>query len=135
MLFLNELCVEVTPRELGLERLIELLPHRRKAYGRDPERRLVGLIIDEARPVRPQTAQGLRGMVPDDTGADTNGALITSTCLSPTLGRQIGLGYVPWESRYPGTRVTAGAMRATVARLPFYDPAKRLVRDGAQAFA
>ena len=135
MLFLNELCVEVTPCELGLERLVELLPHRRRAYARDPERRLVGLMIDEARPVRPETAHPSGGARPANTRADASGALLTSTCFSPTLERRIALGYVPWESRYPGTRVTAGSVRATVARLPFYDSGKRLVRDTARVFA
>ena len=51
-------------------------------------------------------------------------ARITSVCFSPTLHRRIALGFVPWEARYPGTRISAAGVGATVTRLPFYDPPK-----------
>ena len=119
ILFANELRVNVTPLELGFERLIELQPQRRHALRSTPSRRLVGLLFEE------------RLSFPSSPTAGRTDLVVTSACFSPTLGRRIGLGFVPWEARYPGTRVSAGEVRATVARLPFYDPAKRLVRVSA----
>ena len=56
---------------------------------------------------------------------------MTSTCWSPLYGRRLGIGFVAAEDAYPGTRVSlSSGVRARVARLPFYDPAKLLPRRG-----
>ncbi len=52
---------------------------------------------------------------------------VTSVTLSPTLGHVIGMAYVRPEQAVPGTsfsiRVDGGEMiRATVVKVPFYDP-------------
>jgi aminomethyltransferase len=98
------------PRELGLGRLVE-----RRAWPREnPARRLVGLEIDPG----PGRA---RGWLP--------AARITSECDSPLFGRRIGLGFVEAGAAAPGTRVALQDGRAArVARLPFYDPARRRPR-------
>jgi glycine cleavage system aminomethyltransferase T len=45
------------------------------------------------------------------------------------MERELGLGFVATGDAYPGTTVTLdGGERAKVARLPFYDPARRLPR-------
>ena len=133
VLFSRELALEVTPYELGLARLLDhplpvgcgpTYPHREPSAGmtalaarrfREPARCLVGLLLDG-----PPRAPG------DER--DAAAARITSACRSPLLDRWIGLGFVPGALRHPGTRVQVGATRASVARLPFYDPGKRLPR-------
>lgn len=115
VLFTNELAVHVTPAELGLERLVERGTRCRIA----PRRRLAGFLLDGA--VEPERAELER--VQDDR------AIVTSACRSPLFERWIGLGFVSDECRYTGTRVRFGGNeRATVTRLPFYDPLKRRVR-------
>jgi len=54
---------------------------------------------------------------------------MTSKAWSPLMERELGLGFVAAGDAYPGSTVTlnCGAV-ATVARLPFYDPARRLPR-------
>lgn len=129
ILFSRELVQHVTPHELGLGRLVAtsgpafggaraLSPRRWRA----PGRRLVGLLLDAADDA-PATA--LREEVPLP-----GGAVLTSACRSPRLGRWIGLGFVTPEDAHPGTRVATGERRATVARLPFYDPMKLRPRRG-----
>ena len=129
ILFACELAQRVTPFELGLGRLLsfdhpftgsEVLARER---WREPARRLVGLRIDdgEAAPA-PEVA---------DRMAARGHATLTSACRSPTFHRWIGLGFVAPEDAAPGTRVFVGpSRRATVARLPFYDPMKRRPRTG-----
>jgi glycine cleavage system aminomethyltransferase T len=57
-------------------------------------------------------------------------AVVTSACFSPVLDAYLALGFVGPGDHYPGTRVTLGEeLYARVARLPFYDPAKRLARS------
>lgn len=46
---------------------------------------------------------------------------VTSSCVSPTLGRTIALAFVRREASEPGTELTLGSgARAQVAQLPFY---------------
>jgi glycine cleavage system aminomethyltransferase T len=98
--------------ELGLERLMVGVP--RPLAG--PARRLVGLKIHD----RPGIA-GAWSHLP--------GAQATSECVSPVFGMAIALGFVPPHAAWPGTSVRLEDGRvAEVARLPFYDPAKRLPR-------
>jgi aminomethyltransferase len=126
MLFTHELAAPATPAELGLTRLIDtcrtnFLGARtwRSLRGRVPPRRLVGLLpsrsvtVDAALPTHPAAGS----------------AVVTSACRSPLFERELALGFVPAADAYPGSvvRLTCGA-RAQVARLPFYDPARRLPR-------
>ena len=134
ILFTRELAAPATPYELGLGRLLD--------FYRDP-----GTGMESLRPRRwQQTQRCLVGLVPDHVttrGIDSltvqaagrlpvpGRAVITSTCLSPVLNRTLALGFVDAANRYPGTSVTVGpGLKARVARLPFYDPAKRLPRGG-----
>jgi sarcosine oxidase subunit alpha len=57
---------------------------------------------------------------------------VTSARYSPTLGRAIGLGWVPLEKAHAGARIqirTAGTLTvASVVSAPFYDPAGERLR-------
>ena len=51
-------------------------------------------------------------------------AEITSSCVSPTLGKTIALAYVRREFNEPGAKLTfASGLTAEVAALPFVPPA------------
>jgi aminomethyltransferase len=122
VLFTHELAAPTTPAELGLTRLIDFArPEFRGAAAahaqrwRPPARRLVGLLpVSRAN----QTA-----------GGTNESALVTSRSWSPVFARELALGFVPSDCAYPGTRVRLdGGERAEVARLPFYDPPRRLSR-------
>lgn len=131
ILFANELALRVTPYELGLSRLVS--PARtgylgaavlRRLRYRAPLRKLVGLLPHRAPPGRDPPGAAARGSTTDPR------AIITSMCRSPVFGRDLALGFVPWEVRHVGTRVRLnGATTARVARLPFYDPPKVLPRS------
>lgn len=110
VLFDREINGRERPAELGLARLVE----RRRAE-REPAQRLVGLRVDA--PPGP----GARPWLP--------AARLTSECASPLLECTLGLGFVGAADAVPGARVALGDGRlATVARLPFYDPARRRPR-------
>lgn len=126
ILFTRELAVPVTPFELALARLVEF--HRPPFHGaralraqrwHEPGRRLVGLL--PAADAAPD--QSLPGHIAP--GA----AVLTSARWSPLFERCLGLGFVAADDAHPGATVRlSGALRAQVARLPFYDPAKLLPR-------
>ena len=107
VLFDREIDGRANPRELGLERLVW---SRRSRFGLT--RKLIGLEILD-RSGRP----------------DLPVAHLTSECLSPTLEKRIALGFVPPDAAVSGgsVRLADGRM-ARVARLPFYDPGRRLPR-------
>ena len=112
VLFGREISGRETPAELCLQRLVE-----RPVRALHPlRRRLVGLAL----PARPASAAA---------SAALPLARITSECRSPVLGGSIALGYVSPGDAAPGTtlRVADGRL-ARVARLPFYDPGRRLPR-------
>jgi aminomethyltransferase len=130
ILFLRELALPVTPFEIGLARLVNFynadcagvkaLRHRR---WRSPACALAGLILDERAP-EPKLL-----LASDLTAVTKDHARLTSLCLSPLIKRRIGLGLVDLKNHYPGARVQLEAgINATVARLPFYDPARHLAR-------
>ena len=104
VLFDREVDGIANPHELGLERF---------APGRTfpVKRKLVGLeILDQEPP----------GTLPVAT--------VTSECFSPTLGKDIALGFA-LSSRNPGSLVYVPDGRlARIARLPFYDPERRRPR-------
>ena len=105
VLFDNEIDGRANPRELGLERLVSS-PLK---FGLT--RKLLGLEILD-RPPR----------------ADLPLAQITSECFSPTLRRQIALGFAAPESRAGDHVLLADGRTARVVRLPFYDPGRQLPR-------
>jgi len=131
ILFLRELEEAVTPFELGFGRWVDF-------YGTDfigksaltklrwsaPPRRLVGLIPEDPR----NSVHGRpAGPGADVTRAPGHTAILTSLCRSPIFGCPLGMGYVQAADAHPGTRVRLARDRiGSVARLPFYDPARRL---------
>jgi len=126
LLFTRELAARAAPAELGLMRLIDF--YRQEFCGAAavrahrwslPARRLVGLL----------PLHGAR-FAPQATTARTRGAgTLTSTAWSPIMECELGLGFVAAGDAYAGSTVKldSGAA-AKVARLPFYDPARRLPR-------
>lgn len=123
VLFGHEIDDRADPFELGLERLVEFderdfhgvhaLAGRRHAA---PARRLCALELSDPAPT-------------PHAPADLPRAQITSECDSPVFGRRLALGFVGADAARPGTMVETGdGRRARVARLPLYDPGKRLPR-------
>jgi aminomethyltransferase len=126
LLFTRELAARAAPAELGLTRLIDF--YRQEFCGatavrarrwRRPARRLVGLLPLHGARFAPQTT----------TARMHATCTLTSKAWSPLMERELGLGFVATGDAYPGTTVTLDSgERAKVARLPFYDPARRLPR-------
>ncbi|MFZ5555573.1 MAG: aminomethyltransferase family protein [Pseudomonadota bacterium] len=132
VLFSRELRHRVTPAELGYARLADPAGAFRgaaalRARGRRPPRRmLVGL-----RPMpRPDRAPALPLAMQLPLRHATPGrGVLTSAAVSALHGETLGLGFVDWSDRHPGTRVELGyGLAARVARLPYYDPLRRLPR-------
>ena len=74
--------------------------------------KLMGLVVDAPQP--PQAGEKVAV-----EGRDV--AEVTSSCVSPTLGKTIALAYLRREFSEPGTRLTfASGITAEVAALPFY---------------
>ena len=123
VLFGREIEGSADPFELGLERLVEFdgrdfrgaraLTQRRFA---EPARRLCGFEIDK----RPAALRARLNLPL---------ARVTSERDSPVFGKRLALGFVGAEAACPGTavRLLDGRL-ARVARLPFYDPERRLPR-------
>ncbi|MFK8019334.1 MAG: glycine cleavage T C-terminal barrel domain-containing protein [Pseudomonadales bacterium] len=87
---------------------------------RELKRTLVGFEITQSVPVPKESHLVLDG--------EQMVGRVTSSAVSPTLGKTIGLAYVPTESAAPGSEICikcdGGArVTATVVELPFYDPA------------
>jgi len=93
---------------VGQEVIIRVL-HR--GHGR-VARKLVGIVLDAGHPpARPGTQLLADGK---DIGA------VTSSVLSPALGRSIALGYVKRDFAVPGTRLsTADGVDAQIVAVPF----------------
>jgi glycine cleavage system aminomethyltransferase T len=107
VLFDREIDGRANPRELGLDHLVS---DKSRRFGL--ARKLVGLEIV------------------DGSGRDDRlVAQVTSLCFSPTLQKQIGLGFVSADASVPGNlaRTTDGRAARVVVR-PFYDPERRLPR-------
>jgi len=117
ILFTRELGSAATPRELGLERLVDLQhgpfigqEALRRSLAAPPRRRLAGLEFTAA---------------PRDPRAAFRRATVTSECRSPSLAATIGLAWVDADTQ-PGEAVrTEDGRHALVRRLPFLD-AQRL---------
>ena len=126
LLFTRELAVPAAPAELGLMRLVDC--YRQEYCGaaavrahrwRLPARRLVGLLPLHCARFAAQTA----------TARTRATAIMTSKAWSPLMECELGLGFVAADDAYPGTIVELDSgVAAKVARLPFYDPARRLPR-------
>lgn len=133
ILFSRELALPVTPYEIGFGRLLDakgpflgasaLASMRR----REPVHALVGLLPAGAAEARSRGLSTPRWPLPH-----AGEALLTSAARSALYGIVIAMGFVRAADRHPGTRVrlSTGAS-ARVARLPFYDPVKRLARSPA----
>ncbi|MEZ4794301.1 MAG: glycine cleavage system aminomethyltransferase GcvT [Flavobacteriaceae bacterium] len=82
------------------------------------EKRLVGFELDE----RGIPRQGYD--IVDSQGKKIG--VVTSGTMSPSLGKGIGMGYVPTIFKDPGTQIfiqiRKNAVPATVVKLPFYSP-------------
>ena len=120
-LYGHELDDHTSPLEAGLERFVKLdsggfigaeALQRRRAAGL--ERRLVGFVLEGRGVAREGHAVRADGR---DVGRVTSGAP------SPTLGRSIGLAYVPPQLAAPGTAleivIRGRAAAAQVAETPF----------------
>lgn len=133
LLFTRELAAPVWPSELGLERLVE--PHGRSFHGdaglhQPPRRRLVGLLPFSRGGVARDQLLSAAGEAPQRM--EEGAGRLTSACFSPLLDHYLALGFVCRCDRYPGTVVAlGGGIKARVARLPFFDPAKRQARGAA----
>lgn len=96
---------------------MDALKRTRDAGG--PPRRLVGMTFDGKRTARP-------GM-PIRTGGEEAG-VITSACLSPTLGYPIAMGFVDSARAAEGTPVQVdtgrGVLEGRIVRMPFYKATK-----------
>lgn len=131
LLFTRELAQPATPHELGLGRLLSprggYLGATALARHRE-QKRLVGLVP------MPRFEEEVRASeVPLRPTVPVPGtAILTSAAPSALFGRVLGLGFVHPQDRYPGTRVAiTPRITARVARLPFYDPMKRVPRSAA----
>jgi tRNA-modifying protein YgfZ len=91
---------------VGQEVIIRVL-HR--GHGR-VARKLVGLVIEDGDAVSPGTAISAQGR---EVGR------VTSSTLSPALGKPIALGYVHRDFAAPETAVSVGGVPAMVVALPF----------------
>jgi len=91
------------------------------------------------RPTKRLVTVALEGdQVPEYGAAVTAGGeaagTLTSPCLSPTLGRVIGLAVLETDLAVPGRRLevalAGGTAPATVESLPIYDSGKTRPRSG-----
>lgn len=80
-----------------------------------PKRRLVGLELEGKRTARQDMPVAIGGQVC---------GIVTSGCLSPTLGKSIAMAYVPTEHAADGTAIEVDTGRVklpgTIVPLPFY---------------
>jgi aminomethyltransferase len=121
---------ETNPFDVGLERVIRL--DTGDFTGK------AALERTAASPPRRFVTLGVEGdAVPEYGAAVTSGGepggTLTSPCVSPTLGRVIGMAVLETRFAEPGTRVEValadGSVGATVESLPIYDTEKRRPRS------
>lgn len=121
-LYGNDITDETSPFEAGLSWITKFTKDfvnsgalaKEKAHG--PERKLVGFELDERGIPR-------HGYDIVDSQGKTIGE-VTSGTMSPSLGKGIGLGYVPTIFSETGSKISIQirkkAIPATVVKLPFY---------------
>jgi sarcosine oxidase subunit alpha len=106
------------PHFLGREPLLRL-------NAMSPRTRLVGFTVAERTRLPDEGCQVVEGGAPVGR--------VTSARHSPTLGRGIGLAWVPVERAAPGktffVRCAGSDLEAVVTALPFYDPEGRRLRS------
>lgn len=133
ILFANELRHPVTPYMLGMERFLQrgagyVGAEALRGMARTPPPvKLVGLMLhDDQR----SGSAGHRSVSDHDFDVLEPGtALVTSECWSPAFRSRLMLAFVKYGNHHPGSTVRlphGGA--ATVTRLPFYDPSRRMPR-------
>ncbi len=122
-LYGNELDDHTTPIEASLSWLVKLGKHgeflgREKLsqqHTQGTDRKLVGFTIDE----RALPRHGYPVWY-----GDVNVGVVSSGCMSPTLGVPIGTCYLPSAAAVPGTRfeieIRGQRLPARVVKLPFY---------------
>ncbi len=122
MLYGNDITEETNPLEAGLGWITKLAKGKfngsdvlAKVKEEKPSRRLVGFISDAERFIpRSHYKIFIDG---EEAG------FVTSGNLSPTLGKPIGLGYVPWDKKEAGTKIEIEArgkrFPAEIVKLPF----------------
>lgn len=133
-LYGHELDDETTPLEAGLGWVVK--PDAKDFVGREAlvrqkaegvPRRIVGFVLEE-RGI-PRQGCALVSVADESSAAPETLGAVTSGTQSPTLGRGIGLGFVPNRPEYttPGTAlgvdVRGRTLRATVAKPPFHKAA------------
>lgn len=121
-LYGNDITDETSPLEAGLGWITKFTKDfvnsaalaKEKEHG--PDRKLVGFELDE----RGIPRQGYD--IVDGQGKTIG--IVTSGTMSPTLGKGIGLGYVPTIFSEVGSKINIqirkNAIPATVVKLPFY---------------
>ncbi len=101
------------------EKFIGMEALKRTIDGGGPKRKLVGVAIDGKRTAR-------QGMAIKAAGRDVG--VVTSGCLSPTLGHAIAMGFMDLANAEPGAAVSIdtgrGVLDGRVVKLPFYKAPK-----------
>lgn len=121
-LYGNDINDETSPLEAGLGWITKFTKDfvNSEALEKDkekgPERKLIGFELDE---------RGIPRHDYDIVDADGNKiGIVTSGTMSPSLGKGIGLGYVPTEFSEIGSKIhiqiRKNSVPATVVKLPFY---------------
>ncbi|RRQ47968.1 glycine cleavage system aminomethyltransferase GcvT [Maribacter algicola] len=121
-LYGNDINDETSPIEAGLGWITKFTKDfvnseaLEKEKEKGPERKLIGFELDE---------RGIPRHDYDIVDADGNKiGIVTSGTMSPSLGKGIGLGYVPTEFSAIGGKIhiqiRKNSVPATVVKLPFY---------------
>jgi aminomethyltransferase len=101
------------------EKFIGMDALKQTAASGGPKRRLIGVAIDGKRTAR-------QGMPIKCEGGDVG--IVTSGCLSPTLGHAIAMGFIESHRAEPGTSVSIdtgrGMLEGKIVKLPFYKAPK-----------
>ncbi|MDC6407052.1 MULTISPECIES: glycine cleavage system aminomethyltransferase GcvT [Maribacter] len=121
-LYGNDINDETSPIEAGLGWITKFTKNfvnseaLEKVKEKGPKRKLIGFELDE---------RGIPRHDYDIVDADGNKiGIVTSGTMSPSLGKGIGLGYVPTEFSAIGSKIhiqiRKNSVPATVVKLPFY---------------
>jgi glycine cleavage system T protein (aminomethyltransferase) len=101
------------------EKFVGMDALKQTAAAGGPKRRLVGIAIEGKRTAR-------QAMAIKSGGRDVG--IVTSACLSPTLGHAIAMGFVDTGSSEPGSSLAIdtgrGVLEGKIVKLPFYKAPK-----------